>query len=214
MQLPYEAADNLSLSPPGGPVVHLLPRQPPERAASFRYIPHVDGNQLTALPESLWQLTNLTTLRIDGKQLTAPPKSLRKDNGLVFRGDKVADLIAWQQAATARTEAAYQAYLANWPKGDYRAQAAAARRRAVAKADQADQAAWQQAHSAGTEAAYQAYLAEWPEGDHAVAALGRRLFHRGLRRRQQRDPTAQANSKSRIFRLLHPLNYLWASTTP
>ncbi|MBI1339663.1 TIR domain-containing protein [bacterium] len=83
-----------------------------------------------------------------------------------------ADRAAWQIAQDLNVEAAYTAYLENYPTGAFVGDANAALsrfaddRRKVADAESAA-AAWQQATDAGTVAAYEQFLAAWPASDYA-----------------------------------------------
>lgn len=75
------------------------------------------------------------------------------------------DKKSWDDAAKLNTIAAFEAYLNEWPTGDY-AQSA---RRNISQL-QADMAGWQRARGAHSKAAYQKYLEDFPKGQFASTA--------------------------------------------
>lgn len=75
------------------------------------------------------------------------------------------DRKAWNTAAATNTIAAFQAYLNEWPSGDY----AESARKNISQLE-ADNKGWQFARSTHTKAAYQTYLRSFPEGQFATTA--------------------------------------------
>ena len=71
---------------------------------------------------------------------------------------------AWEEASSADTVAAYDAYLEDYPEGEHAAEARA-RRDSLAEAE-----AWAKAEDADSVEAYEAYLADHPGGAHAAQA--------------------------------------------
>lgn len=75
------------------------------------------------------------------------------------------DRKAWDAAAKTNTIASFQAYLNEWPSGDYAESA-----RKNIKQLEADNRGWQFARSTHTKAAYETYLRSFPEGQFASTA--------------------------------------------
>lgn len=75
------------------------------------------------------------------------------------------DKTAWDNAAKVNTIAAFQAYLNEWPNGDYSASA----RKNIQQLE-ADNRGWQTARSTHSKQAYQSYLNNFPQGQFASTA--------------------------------------------
>src|SRR5690606_9386122 len=75
------------------------------------------------------------------------------------------DKKAWDTAARTNTIAAFQAYLNEWPNGDYSNSA----RKNIAQLE-ADNKGWQTARGNHTKSAYQTYLKNFPQGQFASTA--------------------------------------------
>ena len=82
---------------------------------------------------------------------------------------KAADLAGWNAARNQGTNDAMDAYLANFPKGAYRADARELRRRI--KLEEDDRRAFVLAERRGTRDGYQRYIDAFPQGFHIADAL-------------------------------------------
>ena len=104
-------------------------------------------------------------------------------------GEREQDDAAFARAKAADAEAAYLAYLSEYPQGVH---AAEARRRLEAVRAREDDAAFTRAKKADTEAAYAAYLAQYPEGRHVSEA--RRLREAAREEEEPRKDEAPADA--------------------
>lgn len=79
------------------------------------------------------------------------------------------DQQAWQAALEARSVASMERYLAEWPTGQFVAQARGLRDEI--RREQLEERAWESAQKLGTSDAFQAYLDTYPEGSYRAEAL-------------------------------------------
>ncbi|MBK8969054.1 MAG: caspase family protein [Lewinellaceae bacterium] len=99
-----------------------------------------------------------------GSQANGCPPDIQADN-------TAADLAAWKSAKQQNTEAAYRAYLRQFPQGEFKDLANSSLRQFEAEAArQRDNTAWEVAVEKNTAEGYKKYLADFPVGLHRSEA--------------------------------------------
>lgn len=99
------------------------------------------------------------------RQIDAEIKNIIEEEIRLAKIRAEKDKKAWDTAAKTNTIAAFQAYLNEWPNGDYSNSA----RKNISQLE-ADNKGWQTARGSHTKAAYQTYLKNFPQGQFASTA--------------------------------------------